>query len=576
MINSPASTEATAGPVVTATTIPTLTRRAAAPSRRIRRPLPIAGMRIHFVGIGGSGMSGLARLCKQRGAIVTGTDQSDGPTIEMLSEAGINVALEQTAETVPADCEMLVISAAIKSDHPEVAEAKRRNAAGSGSGPRIVKYSRLLGELMVGRTGISIAGTHGKSSTTSMTSHVLIETGFDPSFIVGANCRQIGGGFRCGQSDLLVAEACEYDRSFHNHHPTFAAILNVEEDHLDYYKNLDEIVEAFADFARKLPAKEDGGFLLINHEMSQRLAIAAGLTCDVETIGFAPQADWQVEVVSGEEAVSRTREAAGSESGLLNTPDVDANACASAATSATTVRLHHDGKVVATWRSPLPGDHMCYNAAAAAVLAHRAGASWQGITAAIESFRGLDRRMQLIGVRDLTPLPLREGRGEGKAQDHIGASMNAQDPTLPQPLPKREGSQTVTIIDDYGHHPTEVETTLRALRRHYNPRRLICVFQPHQHSRTRFLLEQFAASFEEADLVIVPHIYFVRDSKREQHAVKAADLVDRLRQRGKAAMHLYPFEAIIDQLDLMVRPGDLVVTMGAGDVWRIATSFLKK
>lgn len=525
-----ATTTAPNSPVITTTTPLAATRRTASPSRRIRRPVPLTGLHIHFVGIGGSGMSGLARLAKARGAIVTGSDQADGPTIEMLSGAGINVTLEQTAESIPKDCEMVVISAAIKADHPEVIEAKAREL-------RVVKYSRMLGDLMLGRIGISIAGTHGKSSTTSMTSHVLIQNNFDPSFIVGAHCEQIGGGFRCGEGEHLVAEACEFDRSFHNHRPTFGVILNVEEDHLDYYKNLEEIVESFADFARKLPAKEDGGYLLINHEMPHRLAITGGLSCDVESIGFAPQADWQVVV----------EKAAG---GFAPSAD-------NTSTSANTVRLLHKGEMVAQWLSPLPGDHMCYNAAVAAVLAHRAGGTWDGIAKAIESFRGLDRRMQLMGVRQVAGFA---GAISALSADELAARR----------------ADHVTVVDDYGHHPTEVETTLRALRRHYNPRRLICVFQPHQHSRTRFLLEQFAASFAEADLVIVPHIYFVRDSKREQHAVKAADLVDRLRQRGKAAMHLYPFEAIIDQLDLMVRPGDLVVTMGAGDVWRIARSFLKK
>ena len=136
------------------------------------------------------------------------------------------------------------------------------------------------------------------------------------------------------------------------------------------------------------------------------------------------------------------------------------------------------------------------------------------------------------------------------------------------------GSDLITIVDDYGHHPTEIDTTLRALRRHYAPKRLICVFQPHQHSRTRFLMEQFAASFSQADIVIVPPIYFVRDSEQERHAVTAGDLVDRLRQRGRHAMHLYPFDAIIEQLDAIARPGDLIVTMGAGDVWKIARGFL--
>ena len=528
------ATQATAGLSPTVTTTTSTLRRAGIASRRARKPIPLQGQRIHFVGIGGSGMSGLARMIHQRGAIVTGTDQSDGPTIDMLTQAGIGVSLEQSAESLPTPCDRVVISAAIKADHPEVVEARSRNV-------RVIKYSKMLGEMMLGRVGISIAGTHGKSSTTSMTSHVLIQCGLDPSVIVGANCKQIGGGYRCGQSDILVAEACEYDRSFHNHYPTMAVILNVEEDHLDFYKNLEEIVQSFAAFARLLPHKDEDGFLLISHEMPHRLAITANLNCDVETIGFAPQADWQVEVVR------QATENSGEESAAIRD---DACACASESlkpeTSIPLVRLRHRGEIVAQWRSPLPGDHMCYNAAAAAVLAHRAGAPWEGIGPAIESFRGLDRRMQLLGVRSV------DGRHD-----------------VPM-------SQGITVIDDYGHHPTEVDTTLRALRRHYNPARLICVFQPHQHSRTRFLLEQFAASFAEADLVIVPHIYFVRDSKKEQHAVKAGDLVDRLRQRGKQAMHLYPFEAIVEQLELIARPGDLLVTMGAGDVNRIAKSFLGK
>jgi UDP-N-acetylmuramate--alanine ligase len=224
----------------------------------------------------------------------------------------------------------------------------------------------------------------------------------------------------------------------------------------------------------------------------------------VETIGFAPQADWRVEVVD---------------------------------TEPIHVRLYHKGEAVAEWNCPLPGEHMAYNSAAAALTARRLGADWRGIGNAIASFQGLDRRMQRIGTRIIAG---------GK----------------------------ITVVDDYGHHPTEVDTTLRALRRHYRPRRLICIFQPHQHSRTRFLMEQFATSFSEADVTIVPDIYFVRDSERERHAVRAADLVDRLRKRRRQAMHLYPFEAIVEQLELVARDGDLIVTMGAGDVWKVARMFV--
>jgi UDP-N-acetylmuramate--alanine ligase len=509
---------------------------------------PVAGKRVHFVGIGGCGMCGLARMVRQAGAICTGSDMARSSITDALTAEGFGVALEQTAAAVPADCELLVISAAIGAEHPEVVEARRR-------GVRIIKYAQMLGELMIGRTGIAIAGTHGKSSTTSMLSHILIRCGLDPSFIVGANCRQIGGGSRTGRSNILVAEACEFDRSFHNFHPTHAVILNVEEDHMEVYGTLDAVVEAFRVFAAKLPGAGEGvspqgregvsphflkaengdrprpgGLLLINHEMPHRLTITAGLNCQVETIGFAPQADWRVEVGVAQPP------SAGSSNGLGPAMPL--------------VRLYERGHCVARWASPLPGEHMAYNAAAAAVLAHRVGAPWDGIAQAIATFQGLDRRMQLIGRR---PAPV------------LG-------------IPRISGIADpgqVTVVDDYGHHPTEIDTTLRALRRHYAPKRLICVFQPHQHSRTRFLMEQFAASFSEADIVIVPQIYFVRDSEQERHAVTAADLVDRLRQRGRHALHLYPFEAIVEHLAVIARPGDLIVTMGAGDVWKVARDFMQ-
>lgn len=474
----------------------------------------LAGRRVHFIGIGGCGMSGLARLAQHLGARCSGSDLNDSATVEALKTAGVPVVLEQTADSLPADCGLVVISAAIRPDHPELAEAVRR-------GIKIKKYAALLGELMIGRTGVAIAGTHGKSTTTSMLSHVLIQTGLDPSFIVGANCRQIGGGVRVGQSDILVAEACEYDRSFHNFHPTHAAILNVEADHLDMYKSLDEIVEAFKVFAEKLPGKDAGGTLLINHEMPHRLAITAELDCHVETIGFAPQADWRVGLKAGKARLHHGDSDAGGTSGGTSGGVMD-------------------------FIPPMPGEHMAYNAAVAAITAHRLGAAWPDIAKAIEGFTGLDRRMQWLGCK-------------------------SNDGPTDRDTPR---DRVVTVVDDYGHHPTEIDTTLRALRQHYQPKRLICVFQPHQHSRTRFLMDEFAVSFSSADTVIVPHIYFVRDSEKERHAVTAGDLVDRLRGKGVAAMHLYPFAAIVEQLELITRPGDLVVTMGAGDVWRVAREFL--
>lgn len=463
------------------------------------RPLALAGKHLHFVGIGGCGMSGLARMAAKQGAHCTGTDLSESDVVQTLRDADIPVSLDQTGQALPESLDLLVISAAIKADHPELVEATRRGAD-------VMKYAQLLGRLMVGRVGVAIAGTHGKSTTTSILSHILIQTGLDPSFIVGAHCEQIGGGVRVsgkqGPDEILVAEACEYDRSFHNFYPTHATILNVEADHLDLYSSIDEIVEAFRVFAHRVPGEHSGGgSLLIHHESPHRLAITAGLDAKVETVGFMPQADWRVGVRMGN------------------------------------VRLHYKDKPVCEWINPMPGDHFAYNAAVAAITARRLGAPWDGIAKAITSFTGLDRRMQTLGQRAIP-----------------GGS--------------------VTVIDDYGHHPTEVDTTLRALAQHHDPKRLICVFQPHQHSRTRHLMEQFATSFSEADIVIVPEIYFVRDSEQERQAVTSGHLVERLRKQGVTAMHLHPFEAIVEQLELITRPGDLVVTMGAGDVWKIGQAYL--
>ncbi|MHC4947244.1 MAG: UDP-N-acetylmuramate--L-alanine ligase [Planctomycetota bacterium] len=469
-------------------------------------PVDLAGRRIHFVGVGGCGMSGLARLLGTLGARCTGSDCSASDITRQLAADGIPVDHEQRGDRLP-DCDLVVASAAIPDDHAEVAAARR-------AGVPVLGYAETLGRVQAARTGISIAGTHGKSTTSAMLCHVLMECGLDPGFIIGALCPQIGGGSRvgadacprgplAGRPGLLVAEACEFNRSFHHHRPRLALVNNLEEDHLDVYGGLPAIIEAFAAFARRLPPAAEGGYLLIAHDGAHRREVTAGLRCDVETFGFSPAADWQVALGPDGRAATLAR----------------------------------DGTTVARWTGRMPGEHNALNAAAAAILAHRVGAGWDAIGTALGGFLGLDRRLQRLGTRSV-------GGGE------------------------------IVVYDDYGHHPTEVETTIAAVRRVERPARLICVFQPHQHSRTRFLLDEFARSFDHADIVIVPHIYFVRDSEIERHRVSAADLVDRLRGRDVTAMHVYPFDAIVEQLEIMCRGGDLVLVMGAGPVWQVAHRFL--
>lgn len=480
-----------------------------------KEPLVVRNRHVYMVGIGGCGMSGLARMLKTRGGLVGGSDNSHSPFTETLEREGVAVGFDhQASGYLPEETELVIASAAIRPDHPQILEAERR-------GVPHLNYAEALGWAMVGMTGVCVAGTHGKSTTTAMLGFILAEAGLDPNVIVGANCAQLGGGFRLGAGTipegtskgdpgLLVVEACEFNRSFHNYSPKIAVITSVEADHLDMYGSLDEVVKSFHEFAKLLPPAAQGGKLLIAEQNAHKREVTAGLECEVETIGWSPSADWSVKYDTESRRTGLVRKGEG---------------------------------LVAAWVTPLAGDHNAMNAATACVLALNAGADPDVLGPAINRFKGLDRRMQLLGEKVLV-----------------------------------EGKPPVKVYDDYGHHPTEVETTLRAMREFEKPEtrggRLICVFQPHQHSRTRHLLEEFASAFSAADMVIVPHIYFVRDSLEEKAKVTASDLVDRLRAKNVQALHLYPFEAIIEHLQIIARPGDLVIVMGAGPVDTVGRGFL--
>ena len=488
------------------------------------RPNPIRtpGSAAYLIGIGGCGMSGLAEMLRARGLSVAGSDHARSEVTDRLTRLGVPVSFDQEAGELPERADVVVASAAIKADHPELVAAVER-------GVWTVSYAEALGACMADHTGVAVAGTHGKSTTVAMLGAALIEAGLDPTVIVGASVPDLAGagepatGFRLGAGSipsgeraggpgLLLAEACEFNRSFHHLRPALAAITSVEADHLDVYGSLDAVVRAFAEFAALLPSGSDGGTLLIAHEGAHRREIAAATAADVETVGFTPSADWCVE--------------------FDPTPR--------------RVMLHRAGERVCDFTLRAPGAHMAVDAAFAAALAIRLGADPLTVARGLERFRGVDRRMQLLARAALPGVPA--------------------------------GAPTVAVYDDYGHHPTEVDATLRALRDAERPQdrggKLVCVFQPHQHSRTRFLLDEFADAFSHADAVIVPHIYFVRDSEAERTRVSAADLVDRLRDRGVRAMHLYPFGAIVEQLENLVKPGDVLVAMGAGPVWQVARGFL--
>jgi UDP-N-acetylmuramate--alanine ligase len=450
------------------------------------------GMRVHFVGIGGCGMSGLARIVMDAGAIVTGSEPQPNPQTFALIQGGAKISRDQMGELLDARVDLVVRSAAVHDDNCEFLVSRKLNL-------RSIKYAQLLGEVMSERFGVAVAGTHGKSTTTAMISHALLVCGADPSFVVGGTVPQLGGGSRSGMGPAFVAEACEFDRSFHHLRPRVSIITNIEEDHLDCYKDIHEIVESFRKFAQIVPA--DG--LIISNGQDDRVREAlARIATPVELVGDPD--GWEVWPA-----------------GMHDGCHVG--------------QVRFKGRPMCTLRLSVPGLHNLMNATMAVAACRACGLEAQAAADAIGTFTGVDRRMSEIG------------RCNG-----------------------------AIVVDDYGHHPTEIRATLAALRERYQPKRLICVFQPHQHSRTRFLLEDFARSFGEADETIVPDIYFVRDSESERQRVSSVDLVDRIVSGGTRARHIPQFAQIVERLKREARPGDLIVTMGAGNVWEIGRDLVGK
>jgi len=458
--------------------------------------LKVAGMRFHFIGAGGIGMSGLAKVLLKNGGIVTGSDQTATAVTEALCGMGAEIRIGHRQANVHPKTHAVVVSAAIKPDNPELRLAR-------ANGCRIYKYAELLGELMNYYRGIAVSGTHGKSTTTAWLAWCLEQAGRSPGFIVGADVPQMGGSSGVGEGEFFVAEACEYDRSFLNLRAEIAAILNIEPDHLDYYRDIDEIVEAFEQFASAI---KPGGVLVANAEDANAAGIMSRLADEVrcESFGF------------GQGCVFRA----------ANLAEVD---------GLYSFDVYHNGRLLGRTSIGLPGRHNVLNGLAVVAMGINAGLDGGELLELLGGFEGADRRLMF------------KGRGND-----------------------------VTILDDYAHHPTEIRASLDAIRRRYRPRRIWCVFQPHQYSRTRFLLDDFAESFSLADVTIVPEIYFVRDSQQSRRQVNSEVLVERIRARGGEAVFIEGFEGICDYLLENVGPGELVVTMGAGDVWKVADEYIRR
>jgi UDP-N-acetylmuramate--alanine ligase len=454
------------------------------------------GKRLHFIGAGGVGMSGLARLLIKNHAIVSGSDQEQTAVTDRLCEWGADIKIGHNENHLDPAADAVVISAAIKEDNPELKLARRK-------GLKIYKYAQMLGQLCNCYDGIAVAGTHGKSTTSGWLTYCLKQAGIDANFIIGADIIQLGGSSGIGESKYFIAEACEYDRSFLNIKPKIGCILNIEQDHLDYYKDEDQIVDAFRDFAFGIKPE---GVLIANGEDSKVAKIIRRLPADFcyETFGLNRNCDFYADNIQLNEGFYE-------------------------------FDIYHNGSFLGTARISLPGTHNILNALAVIAMAINIGLDPGRILDLLPTFTGMDRRLML------------------KAQ--VGQ---------------------ITVLDDYAHHPTEIRASLAAIRERYEPKRIFCIFQPHQYSRTRFLLNDFSESFKLADVTIVPEIYFVRDSQAAKKEVNAQILVEKIRDNGNKALFIDGFDRICDYLIENVTAGDLVVTMGAGDIWKVADELIQR
>lgn len=465
-------------------------------SRPDRRSLStgLAYLRIHMVGIGGSGMCGAAALLCDIGAKVSGSDLVAFDGMGKLVALGARVSVGHRESQLDPNADLVVASAAVPESNPELVAARRR-------GIPVIKYAELLGELMATREGIAIAGTHGKSTTSGMCVHLLKQTGLAPSFVIGAGSKQLGGSSGRGSGPHLVVESCEFDRSFLQLQPRFAAILNIEPDHLDCYDNLDAIVRAFRRFAESV---EPEGLLVCNQEDERVARAVTAARTPVETFGFSGLADWQAHDLQSDRGRYR-------------------------------FEVSYRGSWVMSTHLAIPGKYNVANALAAIALSCRAGAEPEEVASALPTFTGVDRRLSWRGL----------GRG-------------------------------VTILDDYAHHPTEVKVTIEAARSRYEAKRTWVVFQPHQNARTWHFMSQFAESFAGVDEIIVPDVFGARESEESSERTGSKELVERICRRGGSARYMARLDTVAEFLAGQLCEGDLVMTMGAGDVWKVADELVER
>ncbi len=450
-----------------------------------------AGMHVHLVGIGGIGLSAIARVLHGWGYRVSGSDQQTSPLTEALVAEGIVVHAGHRAQHVTG-ADIIVVSSAVPEDNPELVEARRQDLP-------VLKRERFLGELTASKSTIAVAGTHGKTTTSAMIAWVLIQTSLAPSFVVGGVMKNLGTNAQAGIGPHFVIEADEYDRAFLGLRPDVAVVTSLEHDHPDCYPTFAMMQDAFQAFAGQVTA---GGLLIVGGDDAEARRvgdIAASQGQRVETYGLDHGWSWWAE---------------GTQLG----------------NSAAFQVWHHDRKL-GMCALQVPGSHNVLNALAALAATIEVGVSFDAAAAALTRFRGTERRFEI------------KGQVAG-----------------------------ITVVDDYAHHPTEIQVTLAAARLKYPGRAIWAVFQPHTYSRTAALVEGFAAAFGDADHVLVTGIYAARE--QDTLGISGADIVARMNHPD--ACYVETLDDAATALLEQIRPGDVIITLGAGDGYLIGTKVLEE
>lgn len=448
---------------------------------------------IHCIGIGGVGVSAIAEILLSRGYNVSGSDMKQSDLTDRLAADGVKVYIGHSAENVE-DAELIVYSAAIAEENPEVIRAREKNIP-------LASRAEVLGVLMDDfKNSIAICGTHGKTTTTSMVSLILDHAKLDPTILVGGNLAEIGGNVRVGQSEFFVTEACEYRDSFLQLRPRIEVILNIDSDHLDYFKDIDHIVRSFDQFAKAVPS--DG--IIVAYDANPFVNQVIKDIPGAITFGYNENCTYHIADVS-----------------------FDADGRGS-------FDMYHQGESLGNVKLQMPGEHNILNAVAAFACCHQLGVAPETIIDTLDKFTGTQRRFDI----------------QGKTKDGV------------------------KVIDDYAHHPTEIKATLSAAKNiHHN--KLWCLFQPHTYTRTLALFDEFADSFGDADVLILAEIYAARE--KNIYKVSSKGLAEEVLKKhpDKEVYYMESFEEMAAYVKEHAAENDLVLTMGAGDIYKVGEMILE-